>query len=202
MILNTAVIMNGPPNSGKDTLAFMLEEYGFVKMAFKDQLYIETAKYFGVNLQELIRRASDRVLKEQPWKELEYTISPHYDESFYRTPRQALILTSENYIKPNQGDDYFGLAAVEACKKRVATMAVFSDGGFASEIKPLADAYKHVVIFRLHRKGCSFEGDSRSYLPGFDNTHDIHLVEGEPRWGLQEILDLLNPYIYDFSVAS
>jgi hypothetical protein len=190
MSLQTCVILNGPPNVGKDTLAFMLEDYGFKKMAFKDQLYIDTSMRYQVPLETLINRASDRVFKELPWLLLE-----HPETQQILSPRQALIETSENYIKPKYGKDYFGQAAVRACRRKHAVLAVFSDGGFPEEIKPLQEAYLNTVIIRLHRQGLSFAGDSRSWLEGFKNTHDMVLTEGKPRADLEHILDLLDPYI-------
>lgn len=190
MSLQTCVILNGPPNVGKDTLGFMLEDYGFKKMAFKDQLYIDTAARYGVSETQLIEQASDRVTKEVPWDQLRHPTSGRI-----MSPREALIETSENYIKPLLGKDYFGQAAVRACKAKHAVLAVFSDGGFPEEIKPLQEAYLNTVIIRLHREGTSFAGDSRSWLKGFENTHDLVLTAGLARADLEHLLDLLDPYI-------
>ena len=186
--LSTVVVLNGPPNCGKDTLADMLVEYGLHKHQMKEQLYIDTAKEFGVDLTWLTRKASDRVSKEVHHRDLILNGMPI-------SPRQALIFTSENIIKPNHGDDYYGQAAVNRCRARNSTLAVFSDGGFQSEIEPLQKAYHNVIIFRLHREGHTFEGDSRAYLEGFDNTYDISLVDGKPTQGLADILAVLDSYI-------
>lgn len=188
-MLDTCIILNGPPNCGKDTLGAILVEYGFVKHAMKDQLYIDTAKEFGVNLYELVRRASDRELKEEPW--LELTLPESDSLSRILSPREALIHTSENIIKPTQGDDYFGLAAAEACRVAGDPLVVFTDGGFQAEIAPLLKTFHSVVVFRLQREGCSFEGDSRKYLQGFENTYDLLLVTGDTHTPIQDILDYL-----------
>ena len=196
-MLNTCVILNGPPNSGKDTLADLLTAYGFKKQEMKARLYEDTANHFDVDLPELKRRATDRILKEEGWYELPYD----WELLQSMSPREALIHTSETVIKPNHGDDYFGLAAAGKCKLDYATLAVFSDGGFEAEIAPLIDAYKNVLIFRLHRDGCTFEGDSRDYLEGFDNTYDVDLIDGQPDQAITEIIEVLDPLIYDLRVA-
>lgn len=183
-MLDTCVILNGPPHSGKDTLAELLSVFGFKQMAMKTQLYIDTAKYFGIQLEKLIIAASDRELKEHPWQRLKLG-------NMVLSPRDALIHVSEKCIKPTQGDDYFGKAAARACTEAGAPLVVFSDGGFASEIKPLEEVFREVVIFHLHRAGCSFAGDSRSYLEGFDNTHELYLVNGQPHLAVNQILDVL-----------
>lgn len=182
-MLDTCLILNGPPNSGKDTLALLLVKHGYTKMAMKDQLYIDTAKLFDVDYDAFVARASDRILKEEPW--------PAIGDC---TPREALIYTSEFVIKPNHGDDYFGLAAAEACKKQNATFAVFSDGGFESEIPPLQAAYKNLFICRLHRNGCTFEGDSRTYMPDSPFTFDLHLIDGKPELAANYLLNRIEQY--------
>ena len=186
--LHTCLVLNGPPNCGKDTLADLLVDYGLHKHQMKEQLYIDTAKEFGVDLNWLTKKASDRDSKEVYHKDLILNGTPI-------SPRQALIFTSENIIKPNHGDDYYGQAAVRRCREGKSTLAVFSDGGFNSEIKPLQDAYQNVIIFRLHREDHTFEGDSRSYLDGFNNTYDINLIDGEPHRALVDILNVLDNYI-------
>lgn len=79
---NFAVVLNGPPGCGKDTLANMLSRDGvFVKHQFKDALYEHTAKHFQVDLDKFIKFASDRDLKD----------SKSLAGLGGRTPRQALI---------------------------------------------------------------------------------------------------------------
>lgn len=148
------VILNGPPDCDNDTLASRMVEYGFQHKAFKTQLYKDTAEHFGLDLNDFIRRATDRGLKETGYGRRKMT------------PREMLIYTSEEVIKPQYGEGYFGQAAAGQCLMDEAYLAVFSDGGFREEIFPLVDTYDTLVIFRLHRDGCSFVRDSRDYLGG------------------------------------
>jgi hypothetical protein len=184
-MLDTCIILNGPPNCGKDTLADLLVDYGFHKHEMKDRLYLDTALLFKVDLYPLRNRATSRHFKDEPWEDLVL-------DGKLITPRQALIHTSEDVIKPNQGDDYFGEAAARKCINQHSVLAVFSDGGFEAEIEPLLDIYENVVIFRLHRSDCSFEGDSRNYLMGFDSTYDVYLEIGKPLKALKDILSIVN----------
>ena len=190
-MLDTCIVLNGPPNSGKDTLAFILQDvYGFSKQAMKDMLYSDTAEYFRVDRKELVRRASDRKMKEESWGPL--NIPDGVDTSRILSPRDALIHVSETVKKPKYGDDYFGKAAAQACVHAGAPLVVFSDGGFPEEVKPLQKIFQQVVIFRLYRDDCSFEGDSRDYLRGFPNTFNLELVDGKPHLAIREILDILD----------
>ena len=182
--LHTAIVLNGPPNVGKDTLAdiFIDNCPGAMKKQFKKQLYVDTMEEFGitrtVHQAEFMHRCTDRISKEIAWHRLGDL-----------SPRQALIHTSEYVIKPNQGKEYFGLAAATECLLSKAQVAIFSDGGFQAEIEPLKEIYKNVIIFRLHRDGCSFVGDSRTYLggPAGADVHDLHLVDNEPGIAIYEI---------------
>lgn len=194
-MLDTCVILNGPPNCGKDTLADLLVNYGFHKHEMKARLYLDTANLFKVDLTLLKNRATSRHFKDEPWEELVLN-----DRTM--TPRQALIHTSEDVIKPTHGDSYFGEAAAQKCISSISSLAVFSDGGFEAEIEPLLGQYRNVIIFRLHRSDCSFEGDSRSYLMGFLTTFDIYLEIGEPNKAVKEIISILNPYVHSLEVLA
>ena len=177
--LGTVVILNGPPGSGKDTLAEILaSETSLTKMAFKDELYEITAKYFGVPYDELVERASDRLLKETGWDRLVLDVVDNY--SWMLTPREALIFVSERVYKPAHGEDYFGRAAVSRCIDRKAYHVVFSDGGFTSETEIIQKNCENLYIFHLVRDGFTFEGDSRDYVRGFANTYTINLIDGVP----------------------
>lgn len=52
----TVVIFNAPPSSGKDVVVdFMLNYFNTgLKASFKDALYIDTAKYFNIDVKDLI----------------------------------------------------------------------------------------------------------------------------------------------------
>ncbi len=177
-LLNICLILNGPPGCGKDTLAkLFLERAGFAHHEMKAGLYEKTAKYFNMELGEFVRIATDRDLKEQPERDLRL---PRNSASRHITPREALIHVSEKVYKPNYGNDYFGQLAADRCLALGNPNVVFSDGGFPEEIAPLEKIFAHVVIARLHRKGYSFEGDSRNYLEGFPKSFDVGLLEDEP----------------------
>jgi Ni2+-binding GTPase involved in maturation of urease and hydrogenase len=150
------VILNGPPGSGKDTIANGLLKAGVAHapLCFKDELYIQTASRFKLSLSYFIALASDRETKEEPCHLLGGM-----------SPREALIDTSERIIKPKKGKDYFGRKVAEVAAQRPPEdVIIISDGGFKEEIEPLLETHHRVVIIHLHRPGCTFDGDSRSYI--------------------------------------
>lgn len=178
--MKTAVILNAPPGAGKDTIADLMAERGYTKRMFKTQLYKETAGYYQVDYDELVERATDRDLKEQPWIDGE-------------SPRDMLINTSEGVIKPAYGDAFFGVMASLDCIDGNDKLTVFSDGGFVEELIPLTEYFDLVIVCRLFRDGFSFVGDSRQYLNPVDERlegiaiHDINLYPGEPERALAAV---------------
>ena len=155
--IKRAIILNGPPRCGKDTLAAIIsEDLGFTIHSFKDTLYDETAKRYGVTREWILTDYEEN--KDSPHEELSG-----------KTKREALIDTSENHIKVNFGSDYFGVKAAE--RAAANTMVVFPDGGFESEVGPVSAITETMVLVRITREGKSFEGDSRNYLTGSAEDH-------------------------------
>lgn len=176
--LELCIILNGPPRSGKDTLAKLLVSgHGFKKHQMKDTLYEATAEHFDCSVAALKRVAMDRLEKEKPFSMLQGM-----------SPREALIHVSETLIKPIKGKDYFGKAQALACVSANSLKTVFSDGGFPEEIEPLQKVFKRVVIYHLHKEGTSFNGDSRDYIRGFPNTHRLQVIDDETDMAILEIL--------------
>lgn len=161
------VIFNGPPGSGKDEAChFLKTNYGFKHLQIKDQLFIDTADYYGVSLEWFMHGYNDRTLKEFP-----------RDELGGLSKRQALIHVSENVMKPKHGKDYYGRKTAE--KMDQVSSYCFSDGGFIEEILPVINTIgqDNICIVQLYRIGCSFSSDSRNYING-------NLIEdiGFPKW--------------------
>lgn len=151
------LLLNGPPRSGKDTLADMIaEQYGFTPLKFATPLREAVPAAFGIS--------------QDDWEDL---IEEHKGEPCERldglTPREAQIWLSEEAIKPRFGEDFFG----RVLANRIATLEqerhrgyVISDSGFVGEAAVLKERFgaENIALMRLHREGCTFEGDSRSYI--------------------------------------
>lgn len=162
------VILNGPPGSGKDTIADWLLEEGLVQkhVRFKDALYDITGAIYRTGSEYVQSFAYDQVEKMKP-----------RDEFNGFSQREALIYVSEEVIKPKFGKNYFGNAVAKTVKLDAAFARiedpnnlnntlryVTSDGGFKEELEPLLAAGFKVRLIRLHRDGCDYSKDSRKYL--------------------------------------
>lgn len=154
------IIFNGPPGSGKDDAClFLSSNYRFKHKQIKEELFIETAKYFDVSLEWFMTGYDNRETKERPEMKLQGL-----------SRREALIHTSEDVIKPKYGKDYFGVKTAK--KLDMSSSYCFSDGGFIEEVFPLINAVgaDNLCIVQLYRHGCSYTADSRNYI--FGNFRD------------------------------
>jgi len=148
------VILNAPPMAGKDTLANHLAfKHGCKHVMFKSRLIEMVKVVYGLNNSEF------RQLTSRRFKEVGH-------EKFNgMSAREAMIDMSENIIKPNFGNNYFGQSLLSDLSNGVN---IVSDGGFISEVESIVDAVgaDNVLVLKIIRDGFNFDGDSRSYLDG------------------------------------
>ncbi len=168
--MSRLVILNGPPSSGKDSIVKAVVEQNpedFNHVEFKAKLIQITKVIYDIS-DERWDEVYTTVGKEQPLEELEGL-----------SPRQALIKVSEEVIKPNFGNDYFGKSLVRATKPNMINLC--SDGGFLEELKPCVEklGYDNVLLIQLFRDGCTFEGDSRNYINDVDTVRTTELENND-----------------------
>lgn len=178
------ILLNGPPRSGKDTAAAaIVEAMQAFHYKMSHPLKVAVPAFFGLEDQKFaLERQKDEKLQEL------------FGVSF----RQAQINLSEDWAKPTFGKDVFGHIAVRHLRNHSGPgrVCVVSDSGFAEEVVPIVDAFspRNLLIIQLRRDGCTFEGDSRSYIevPGVEiqelyNRHDLEgfkmqVVRAVERW--------------------
>lgn len=151
------IILNGPPESGKDLLAgYLTEKYPFVKhLKFAAPLKEATHRFYNTT--------------EKHAQAFEHCKDLPNQEFLGLTPRQAYINISEHYIKRFHGDEYFGLMMILQLKKYPYdpnNVFVISDGGFESEVLPITKNFNPNLLWvvPLERDGKTFNTDSRNYL--------------------------------------
>jgi hypothetical protein len=160
------IFVNGPPASGKDTAAEIIERItGARHIKFKaqlDRLLEVTYDLAPTRLRELCTRE----MKDVPVQDFGG-----------RSYRNACIHMSEEIIKPNFGADYFGVILAKRIfhQHSLAKWYVISDCGFLEEVEAIVSRmrFTDALLLRMHRDGCNFDNDSRNYV---DITH-IHCMD-------------------------
>lgn len=150
------IILNGPPGSGKDTLAdHMVENYRSctAHMRFKTALNRIVCAIYGI---------TDKMLESIAATEKEVPSEIFKGLSL----REAQIFVSEEIIKPNYGKHFFGKALVSEVLSSPVNNIFVSDGGFYEEIEPILERKEDInlILVRLFRDGHDFSRDSRNYL--------------------------------------
>lgn len=163
------VLVNGPPRCGKDTLVSGLVPY-FDFMHIKVSAPLK--RMLATMLHTDIRWIEEN--KDTKLKALNGI-----------TVRQALIDMSEKYMKPLYGEDIMGKLAWEEARASAYRMVLTSDSGFATEANRIVynAGRQNCIAIRVHRTGCTFDGDSRHYLPnGICRTYDLHNDSGRQQF--------------------
>lgn len=146
-----AILLNGPPYSGKDTIGGMIWRKlgGSHLLKFAQPIIDFMLREYGIHMSDVDKDAPHLALRG-------------------RTPRQVAIAYSENFCKPLFGVAYFGDRAVvrmRELEQAAIEVAIFTDSGFLHEVLPVLDecGKGRVLQIELHRTGCHFSGDSRSH---------------------------------------
>lgn len=165
----TVIILNGPPGSGKDTIAdFIAAEFNAEHLRFKTKLYAITALVNNLDFDMFMEIATDQNTKDS------------VKLARGLTARQLIIETSENVIKPYYGKDYFGNDVGDSILKSDKSLFVVSDGGFPEELTSLIRvgklSHSDVVIVKLYRNGHNFDNDSRTYFDESLLHKDIKVI--------------------------
>ena len=222
----TVVIFNAAPSSGKDIACQYLRDYFQVGtiLAFKDELYKDTADYFNIDVEDLILYHADRELKEIPdlmfgkfqseslkqyFFSLLYVIGVLINSRYlmslgYYSSRQALIHVSEDVVKPKKGKDYYGKKLVEKIENSSERFYFVSDSGFKEESTMVADKGYNVYIVHLERSGATFEGDSRKLLnkDDFKEYSNIKFTTISNNGSLDDLYNAIVDLSYDVVLDS
>jgi hypothetical protein len=181
------VILNGPPGSGKDTIANLIAETteNWMHLMFKEQLYYDVCKVYDVPLKKAMPYFTDRKKKEK-----------HTKVFGGLTPRGALIHVSEKIIKPMYGLHHYGAVLADRILNEPDHMNyIISDGGFVAEMKvmlQMVEGIHEVVIVQLRREGCTYEGDSRNYVNDFPSiTFQLDVIENNVAQTIDELWDII-----------
>lgn len=196
------IVINAPPRSGKDEICKLLvkESPNVAHEEVKELLFQIAVSSAGIT-RPLWDALYTREYKEKPTPYLQIN-------GVQCSPREWMIHCSETIVKPHFGKSAFGRAAVERLKNNYASdeIIIYSDGGFAEELAELSDyAYGtggEFFLARVHREGCDWGNDSRTWLSLADNGIFGHERDFENQEGLlhvcaEEIFEWARKISYD-----
>lgn len=159
------VVLNCPPQSGKDTIAEeFIKRDGYTMMSFKFNLIKIALTISKIPKEEWDARYVKH--KDEPW-----------DRLGGLSQRNYLIKISEEWVKPVHGKTYFGDCVKTDITRLPNDNFILPDGGFIEEIAPLYETfgYKSLLILQWNRKNCSFENDSRDWITTYPEiTRKVH----------------------------
>jgi hypothetical protein len=159
------VLFNGPPHSGKDTVA----------KALAMQLDAASIRVQLVAFSMPMRLAVAALLGKEyslKWYEEE---KDKVQELSNRTIREMMIDLSEGHVKPSYGNDYWVKAALAGVDPN-AQIVLVTDCGFFEELAYLyfnRNPLDHMLV-RLERDGTDWSKDSRKPLR-YEAFHEMIL---------------------------
>lgn len=191
------VLFNGPPRCGKDTIAkFLLNSY--------------PDNFIQIRMAETLKRGCHALLglpvDLEHYDEIkDKHVSNDNGDFFHLSPREFYIKVSEELMKPTFGNNIFGLLWLRIYDilheydpyiygNPIATIA---DSGFAEETQPLIDYFgeEALLIIRIHREGCDYSFDSRSYIRGLIQQElDVENPEGNVSSFYKRVTNILSHY--------
>lgn len=149
------IILNGPPYSGKSTIARELSSY------LREKHIPTVSDSFAAPMKHFIATALGEQYAVLPKD------APRAELAGYSV-REFLIDLSENYIKPHYGDGAYGRWLYHRIGRLnpAPTFVIADDGGFIEEFDALSGGNrKRIVLIKITRPKHDFSNDSRNYLP-------------------------------------
>lgn len=181
------ILFNGPPGSGKDTIARTCKaQKGGHTISFAEPLYNYLTYCLKLPYHE-IQSCKDESI---------------FQEINYKTPRQEMIDFSLQWLKPRFGDDILGKILAEKAKycieyeqktsdRKVLKQQVHADIhiwipdlGFKSDVRGLIQGLHSEVedyefhLVHLYRDGTNFDNDVRKYIDLKNiETKSFHVIQ-------------------------
>lgn len=160
------IFVNGPPRSGKDTVARLLND--MINLSSKR---IADIRKFTSPMDDLLFKGWEACYLSDKYSfwEVRETYKDQPIMHAGAVPRQFLIDLSENFYKKYFGPTIFGRLAAKALRDDPRVTHIFSDSGFYQEVFGLVGAAEKItpnemVVIQVHRDGCTFENDSRDWV--------------------------------------
>lgn len=192
--------LNGPPRSGKDTvgnmLRFLLDQECDIPTHLDHlarPMRQMAMSLVGLNPNDFQLYTTE---KDKPQALLRKSLGGDSDSI-----RKLMIATSENFIKPKYGQDFWGRKLMDDHKwidLGYPGILIVPDIGFPAEVD-LFDSFRekvppvHTLIVQLQRPGYGWEGDSRVECKGVNTKLVVN--NAEPIHAAGIILDHMRQHL-------
>lgn len=182
--------MNGPPRSGKDTVAQavmnLLDTQGATDVPVHKKALAETMRNGAMSILGLT--GGDKFYSDIKDKPLDVLGGKSF--------RTFMIDMSETFVKGLYGKDFWSrllYARNQTWWNSIPSILIVTDIGFKEEVEFLCAHSSHYIGVRLDRPGCDFSLDSRSYVASqFYGGVDLALTNDEtPESAAEQILKVM-----------
>jgi hypothetical protein len=174
---------NGPPYSGKDTLANMVAHLAATQ---QDPVRTESIKFESLSMplrsiayamvgREWMQGVPDDLNGYSEFKQTRFKLGHHTV-----TGRQLMIDVSESFLKKLYGIEIMADLLRERTKNFDGLLLV-RDCGFQVEVNPLIRwvGSANFLVARVHRPGHTFDGDSRENVYHPDPIYNLDIENRE-----------------------
>lgn len=180
------ILFNGPPRSGKDTIAKYINQIISKSEIIKITKPIKEKTHQFYNIDKPYDYFDDEKIKDSP--------SIYFNNM---TPREAYIKTS-NELKKEYGKNIIMDLFIKEIEKSDSNIIINSDIGDNNELNRIMEIFDHenIILFRIYRDGKTFKKDCRKYIENDERifTKDIKNIENKEIEYLVETMK----YIYNF----
>lgn len=171
--MTTAVLISGPPRSGKSTLASLLME-----------IYAEeTVAAVQGSMGNIIKVATHAALQAISGRR-EVLAPDHFEETkdekspaFHGLkPRQAYVTMHEGFLKALWGPDFVAKVLAQQLASGPHRVVVVPDLGMEEQMAPFAQRFRKVIVISIRREGASWTDNRRSVAGSrlFSTTGMLH----------------------------
>lgn len=160
---------NGPPRSGKDTLAEMLAD----KMDKSGVTLPVRMESLSLPLREIAYAMTGWAgsLDGENYEQFKTT---HF-KAFGKSGRHIMIDVSEQFLKPVYGIEIMAQLLIQRNIEFGPAVLLIRDCGFQIEVNPLESwvGRENLYMANVFREGCDFSNDSREYVHTSGRMHQV-----------------------------
>jgi hypothetical protein len=160
------IAFNGPPYSGKDTLAQFVLEHIESQIRVPPPMKMESLSLPLRSIAYAMVGRTYVATRDDDWNGY-----PKFKETLFpslgRTGRQLMIDASESFLKEVYGQEIMANLLItrnQGCAEN--SLLLIRDSGFQCEIDPLLywAGERNLFLVRVSRAGCDFNNDSREWV--------------------------------------